>query len=101
VSIRKAQPEEASALRDIIHQANRHWGYPENWIDHSQSDFVLSATFICSNEVYVAEESGRLLGFYSLATDQIKVEQLWIAPAYLGTGIGKELFLHAMEKTAR
>ena len=26
---------------------------------------------------------------------------MWVAPAHIGTGVGKELFLHAMQRAAR
>ena len=101
--IRKALPEDAATLTTIAHDAKRHWGYPEHWIKHWQDDLTISPDFVAANQVYVAERDNELLGFYALIIRQDKAEldHLWVAPAHLGTGVGKELFLHAMQTAAR
>jgi N-acetylglutamate synthase-like GNAT family acetyltransferase len=103
VKIRKATTEDAAPLTTIAHDAKRHWGYPEHWIKHWQNDLTISPEFIAANQVYVAEGEGELLGFYALIIrkDKAELDHLWVAPAHIGTGIGKELFLHAMQNAAR
>ena len=32
---------------------------------------------------------------------KLSLDHLWVAPAHLGTGVGKELFIHAMQNAAR
>jgi N-acetylglutamate synthase-like GNAT family acetyltransferase len=100
--IRKASTKDASALTMIAHDAKRHWGYPEHWIKHWQDDLTISAEFVAANQVYVAEREGDLLGFYALIIRKEKAEldHLWVAPAHIGSGVGKELFLHAMQTAA-
>ena len=102
MKIRKAQPEEATTLTRIALDAKRHWGYPEHWINHWESDLTISPEFIANNQVYVAEQAGDIQGFYALCINHAKaeLEHMWVAPAHIGTGIGKELFLDAMEKAA-
>ena len=89
-------------LTTIAHDAKRHWGYPEHWLEHWQDDLTISPDFIAANQVYVAEREGSLLGFYALVIRQEKAEldHLWVAPAHIGTGVGKELFIHAMQTAA-
>ena len=86
----------------IAHDAKRHWGYPEHWITHWQDDLTISPEFVAANQVYVAEREGDLLGFYALIIQNEKAEldHLWVAPAHIGTGVGKELFVHAMQNAA-
>ena len=103
--IRRALPEEASTLTTITLEAKRYWGYPDRWIKHWESDLTISADFIRDNYVYVAEVDGEIRGFYALCVGDEKehkaeLEHLWVSPAYIGTGIGKELFLDAMERAA-
>jgi N-acetylglutamate synthase-like GNAT family acetyltransferase len=102
VTIRKAATADAPVLTRIAHDAKRHWGYPEHWINHWQDDLTISAEFVAANEVYVAEREGALLGFYALITrtEKAELDHLWVAPAHIGTGVGKELFLHAMQTAA-
>jgi N-acetylglutamate synthase-like GNAT family acetyltransferase len=101
--IRKATTEDAAALTTIAHDAKRHWGYPEHWIKHWQNDLTISPDFVTANPVYVAESENKLLGFYALIIrdDKAELDHLWVAPAHIGTGVGKELFLHAMQNAAR
>jgi N-acetylglutamate synthase-like GNAT family acetyltransferase len=99
LKIRKAQPEEAATLTRIALDAKRYWGYPEHWIKHWESDLTILPEFISHNQVYVAEQAGEIQGFYALCINHTKaeLEHMWVAPAHIGTGVGKELFLHAME----
>ena len=101
--IRKALTEDAATLTTIAHDAKRHWGYPEHWIKHWQDDLTVSPDFVAANQVYVAESDNELLGFYALIIrkDKAELDHLWVAPAHIGTGVGKELFLHAMQSAAR
>lgn len=100
--IRRAAPEEASTLTTIALEAKRYWGYPEKWIKHWESDLTISADFVRDHHVYVAEVDGEIRGFYALrvAGEKAELDHLWVTPACIGTGIGKELFLDAMEKAA-
>jgi N-acetylglutamate synthase-like GNAT family acetyltransferase len=100
--IRRSTPEEAATLTQIALDAKRHWGYPEHWIKHWESDLTISSEFIRDNHVYVAEEEGEVRGFYALCIEDSKaeLEHMWVTPDSIGTGIGKELFLDAMERAA-
>lgn len=89
-------------LTAIAHDAKRHWGYPEHWIQHWQADLAISSDFIRDNQVYVAEGEGEIIGFYALVVgdQRAELEHMWVAPPHIGTGVGKELFVHAMQKAA-
>jgi N-acetylglutamate synthase-like GNAT family acetyltransferase len=102
LKIRKASTEDAERLTTIAHDAKRHWGYPEHWIKHWQDDLTISPEFVAANQVYVAESEGELLGFYALiiSSDKAELDHLWVAPEHIGTGVGKELFIHAMQHAA-
>lgn len=102
MKIRKAAAADAPTLTAIAHDAKKHWGYPEHWIQHWQDDLTISPDFVTANQVYVAEREGDLLAFYALIIQKEKAEldHLWVAPAHIGTGVGKELFIHAMQTAA-
>ena len=102
--IRRSSPEDAETLTTIALDAKRHWGYPEHWIKHWESDLTISSDFIRDNHVYVAEENGEIRGFYALCVaddNKAELEHMWVTPAVIGTGVGKELFLDAMERAAK
>ncbi|CAN5679991.1 GNAT family N-acetyltransferase [soil metagenome] len=100
--VREALREEAAALTQIALDAKRHWGYPEHWIQHWQEDLTISSDFISNNQVYVAEREGEIIGFYALAVEDQKaeLEHMWVSPKYIGTGVGKELFIHSIQIAA-
>jgi GNAT superfamily N-acetyltransferase len=102
LKIRRATSEEAEALTKISNDAKRHWGYPEHWLAFWQTDLTISPEYITKNEVYVAEDGGALLGFYGLVIndDKAELDHMWVTPAEMGRGVGKELFVHAMQKAA-
>ncbi len=102
LNIRPAATEEATTLTEIAHNAKRHWGYPEHWIQHWQADLTISSDFISNNDVYVAEREGEIIGFYALVVRDrnAELEHMWVAPKHIGTGVGKELFIHAMQIAA-
>src|SRR5258705_2229064 len=97
--IRRADTEDAATLTQIAHDAKRHWGYPEHWIKHWESDLTISPEFISNNQVLVADEDGEIRGFYALCINehQAELEHMWVAPAFIDAGLGKELFLDAVE----
>ena len=102
VTIRRAIPEEAATLTQIALDAKRYWGYPEHWIQHWESDLTISSDFIREHHVYVADDDGEIGGFYALcvADHKAELEHMWVRPNCIGTGVGKELFLDAMERAA-
>lgn len=102
LKIREALPDDAATLTTIAHDAKRHWGYPEHWIEHWQNDLTISPDYVSANQVYVAEREGELLGFYALIIreDKAELDHLWVAPTHIGAGVGKELFIHAMQRAA-
>jgi len=100
--IRRAAVDEANVLTTIALDAKRYWGYPEHWIKHWEADLTISPEFVRDNHVYVAEADGEIRGFYALCVhgENAELEHLWVTPSCIGTGVGKELFLDAMERAA-
>jgi GNAT superfamily N-acetyltransferase len=101
--IKEASTDQAQTLTQIALDAKQHWGYPEHWIKRWESDLTISPEFIDNNHVYVAEADGEIRGFYALCLngDKAELEHMWVRPAHIGTGIGKELFLDAMERASK
>ena len=100
--IRPATTEEAAELTRIAHEAKRHWGYPEHWLQRWDADLTITPDFISDNHVFVAEEEGGLAGFYALCVknDNAELDHMWVVPERMGSGVGKELFLAAMQKAS-
>ena len=96
--VRLAKPEEAVVLTDLAHESKRHWGYPDNWISHWKDALTITPEYIEANQVFVAEDDERIIGFYALVVsgNRAELDHMWVSPDHMGTGVGKSLFVHAM-----
>ena len=95
-------PGDSEALTCIAFAAKRHWGYPEFWIQHWNESLTITSGFVRDNEVYVAVAGGEPVAFYALMGNgrKVELEHLWVSPGWIGRGIGRVLFEHAMREAA-
>ena len=95
-------PGDAEVLTRIAFAAKRYWGYPERWIRHWSESLTITPEFVRDNEVYAAISGGESFGFYALTGTgcELELEHLWVLPAWIGSGTGRLLFEHAMDRAA-
>jgi ribosomal protein S18 acetylase RimI-like enzyme len=100
IQIRRAKLEQANTLTQIALAAKRHWGYPERWMEIWKPQLTFSPEYFAENESWVAEMDNMPIAFYTLLEKDRKawLENLWISPEWIGKGIGKRLFLNALER---
>ena len=100
IHIRRTLPEEADALSQIALSAKAYWGYPEGCMEIWTPLFTITPEFISSADVRTSEANSELAGFYALifVKQRASLEHLWILPAYIGQGIGRALFEHALAR---
>jgi GNAT superfamily N-acetyltransferase len=100
IHIRPALPGEANALSQIALSAKRHWGYPARWIEIWTPQLTFSPDYFQENETWVVEEY-HPIAFYTLQErdGNAWIENLWVLPDYIGQGIGRQLFLHAISRS--
>ena len=98
LQINRAKPEEAEALTQIALAAKRHWGYPERWMELWKPQLTFSPEYFEENESWVAEIDDAPIAFYTLLEKDGSawLENLWVSPGWIGKGVGKRLFLHAL-----
>jgi N-acetylglutamate synthase-like GNAT family acetyltransferase len=94
IQIRRATSDEAAVLTEIAHAAKRHWGYPENWIEHWKDDLTITPDFITTHEMYVAVAGEEIAGCCALVLSGslAELEHMWIRPEHMGNGVGRALF---------
>jgi ribosomal protein S18 acetylase RimI-like enzyme len=99
ISIHRAIPEEADILSQIAFSAKAHWSYPERWLEIWKPQLTFSPEYFEENESWVAVDGEKPIGFCTLQEKHGNawIENLWILPEFIGKGIGKRLFLHAVE----
>jgi len=99
ISIRQVNPSDAGILTQIALSAKRYWGYPEPWIEIWKPQLTFEPAYFEANESWSAEVDGQPVAFYTLL-DKAGVawlENLWVRPEFIGRGIGRVLFLHALQ----
>jgi len=101
--IRPAKVSEADLLTELALRSKSHWGYDADFIEDCRADLTLKPDYIAAHAVFVIEEQGRVVGFYSLerqADNDVELMHLFVEPEAIGGGHGKRLWRHAVE-TAR
>ncbi|MFM8876503.1 MAG: GNAT family N-acetyltransferase [Anaerolineae bacterium] len=96
----RAQPAHAEALTRITIAAKSHWNYPENWIQQWLPLLTIHPDYIVLNETWMAIVQDEPAAYFSLKQDEdLWLDNLWVYPSFMGKGVGKELFVHALERS--
>jgi N-acetylglutamate synthase-like GNAT family acetyltransferase len=100
VQILRAKTDDASTLTEVAFAAKRHWGYPEQWIESWRDLLTIRPEFIASHETHEAIVDNRIVGFYALERKERRMDllHLWVLPDWMGRGVGRSLFQHALER---
>jgi ribosomal protein S18 acetylase RimI-like enzyme len=98
IQIRRVIPGDAVALSQIAFAAKAHWSYPKHWLEIWKPQLTFSPEYFEQNESWVAETKGLSIAFYTLQekNGNAWIENLWVSPEFIGKGVGKKLFLHAV-----
>ncbi len=99
ILVRRAGFNEADILSAIAFSAKAYWGYPERWLDTWKYQLTFSPEYFEKNESWVAELENTPIGFYTLLdrNSVAWIENLWVLPEYIGKGVGRQLFAHAVK----
>jgi len=100
MDIRYAVPDDAEVLSEIAIKAKAHWGYPENLMQVWMPTLTFNSEYFIENESWVAEVDNQPIAFYTLQdkAGTAWIENLWVLPEYIGKGVGRRLFLHALSQ---
>ncbi|HSA99197.1 MAG TPA: GNAT family N-acetyltransferase [Anaerolineales bacterium] len=99
--ILRARSEQAEEFTRIAQSAKAYWRYPRRWLEIWAPQLTFSPQYFQENEGWVAVLDEKLVGFYTLQEESGKacIENLWILPEFMGKGVGRTLFLHAVERS--
>lgn len=100
ILIERAIPDKAEELSRISFESKSHWGYPSEWMAAWTEALRIDRDQIATHATFVARQDNELLGFYLLQNDGEKavLEHLWVRPSQIGKGLGRLLFVHAVEQ---
>ena len=109
--IRHAKIQEAEILTKISFESKDYWRYPIEFYDLWSNELTISSDYIQNNDVFVFENEGEIIGYYSIVElkDNIEVsgvriskgfwlEHMFIEPRSIGKGIGTKMFEHLRKR---
>jgi GNAT superfamily N-acetyltransferase len=101
IEILRALPEHADPLTQIAIAAKGYWNYPEKWMQLWIPVLTISPEYISENETWMIVVDNKPVAYYSLEQDlgDLWLDNLWVLPEYMGQGIGRSLFEHALERS--
>jgi GNAT superfamily N-acetyltransferase len=104
--IRAATPNEAPVLTGLAVRSKAVWGYSPAFIDACRDELAVDAERLGSDDYLclVGVIDAMPVGYYTLerlADGEWELDALFVEPARIGTGIGRELFRHAVEQAGR
>ncbi len=105
--IRPAKQNEANILTKISFLSKGYWNYPQEYFEIWNNELTINPGYIEKNDVYVYENGGAVVGYYSIVElsedidiSGIKIgkgfwlEHMFIEPLHIGKGIGSKMFHH-------
>ncbi len=105
--ITKSNIEDDEILTMITKKSKAYWGYSDEQIDSWSELLTITKNYIEANNVYKLLVDDLPVGYYSyiyLSEKEIKLDNLFILPDYIGRGLGKLLmndFLNRVKNSER
>ncbi|MGO9163920.1 MAG: GNAT family N-acetyltransferase [Streptosporangiaceae bacterium] len=98
ITFRAARSDEASLLSDLALRSKGHWGHGPDFLSACRAELTFQPGEVARRRFTVADSSGHLLGFYSIGGQPPDGElgNLWMIPELIGTGLGRQLWQHAL-----
>jgi GNAT superfamily N-acetyltransferase len=98
--VRPARVDEAGLLSDLALRSKAYWGYSPEFIERCREELSYSEEQLLAEHMrfFVIESEQRVAGFYALkrlSTSEIELEAMFVEPAFIGQGFGRELIEHA------
>lgn len=105
MKIEKALTSDAKELSELTMRSKAHWKYSAEQMEIWREDLRLTEADLLNKEVYKLAEGSELIGYYSfLGINEldVKLENLFVEPKFIGKGYGKLLmsdFLERLQQT--
>lgn len=96
--LRRARPGEADLISAVAMRSKAYWGYSAEFLAACEDELTFTEEDCLSEQTMVAEVDEEIAGFFMLGgTPPVgELRNLFVDPAYIGTGIGRILLVRAL-----
>jgi GNAT superfamily N-acetyltransferase len=100
---RAARADEAGLLGQLALRSKGYWGYDKDFLEACRAELTFGPADVAARRIVVAERAAGVLGFYSIDGEPPSGElgNMWVVPEQIGTGLGRELWQHALATACR
>jgi len=101
MTVIKSTIDDNEILTDITKKSKAYWGYSNEQMENWSELLTITKSYIESNIVYKLLIDNAIVGYYSyinLEDDVIKLDNLFVLPEYIGSGLGKLLMNDFMDR---
>ena len=102
--IRQALSSEVEHLSRLAFRSKSYWDYSDQFMQACLEELTVDEHYIENNPTFVIEDSRDTIGFYSLehiSASEVELSFLFVEPAFIGKGYGRQLMIHAQEEARR
>jgi ribosomal protein S18 acetylase RimI-like enzyme len=100
LEIVRARSQDSVILKEICITSKGYWGYPHPLMCQFAQTPIITPESIARDMVYKACVEEVTVGWYRLLTHAptAVLDDLWVAPGFMGQGIGRALFQHMVSQ---
>lgn len=105
MKIEKAIKHDSKGLTELTIRSKSYWNYSKEQIEKWRDELTISENHINEKEVYKLTIDNEIIGYYSffgINDSEVKLENLFLEPKFIGKGFGKILmndFLHRIQRS--
>lgn len=98
--IQKATAADIPQLNKISWASKSYWNYPTGWMERWREGLMLQKEQLETSSVFKIWDDQEIFGFCLINEEEeyYEVEHLWILPAYIGKGYGKQLLEESLKR---
>jgi ribosomal protein S18 acetylase RimI-like enzyme len=101
MNIQNAKTKDHIRLTEITKKSKAHWGYSDEQMEKWNNNLTITRDYIEENLVFNLIDENQIIGYYSylrLENNQVKIDNLFILPEYIGKGFGSFLMNDFLER---
>lgn len=101
--IRPAVPAEAPLLHELTGRSVLSWGYEPEFLDWEPEAIAVTPDLLEQSHAWALEIGGTVVGYYALMPKPagLYLDKVFIEPGWIGVGLGKRLWQHAVDQARR